>query len=244
MKADDPIDIKEQKMNEDPLHELKKEFDAFTYSVSHDLRAPLRAIHGYAQILEEDYSGKLDEEGRHVLSVIKQNAIHMGKIIDDLLAFSHLGRKEIVKTRLDMKELLEGVEREFSKSNPHHAKIQIKKMIPVQADYGLIHHVVFNLISNAVKYSSKKEKPVIKVESRLDGSDIVYSVEDNGAGFNMKYKDKLYGVFQKLHHPDEFEGLGLGLAIVKRIISRHGGKVWAEGKVNEGATFYFSLPAI
>ena len=227
-------------LNEE-LKNANKELDAFTYSVSHDLRAPLRSINGYAQMLDEDYGPKLDIEGKRIIKTICDNAINMGMLIDELLGFSQLGRKEVQLRKINMNELVESVFIDMDKSFTHKAEIKIGKLYEVEADFGLLRQVMFNLISNALKYSSKKEQPIIEVFSEEKNGDIVFSLKDNGAGFDMKYYDKLFGVFQRLHKQKEFEGVGVGLAIVERIISKHGGKVWAEGKVNEGAQFNFSL---
>lgn len=221
---------------------VNKELEAFSYSVSHDLRAPLRAIDGYASMIEEDYEKVLDEEGKRLLGNIQQNAKKMSILIDDLLAFSRLGKKVIQKKELDMNELVEGVLLDLNKSQTHHAEIKTDHLLPAFGDYSLIHQIMINLISNAVKYSSKKDKPVVHIQSRREGKDVIYSVIDNGVGFDMKYAHKLFGVFQRLHTMDEFEGTGVGLAIVQRIVAKHGGKVWADSKVNEGTVFSFSLP--
>lgn len=235
------VDITERKHAEEQLLAVNKELESFSYSVSHDLRAPLRAVSGYAQMMHEDYGSKLDDEGRRVLDAIKYNAAKMGTLIDDLLAFSRLGRKEVMKTEINMNELLEGVMIDMNKSVTHKARLKIGKLHSVKADYGLLHQVVYNLVSNALKYSSKKEKPVVEISSREEGQEIIFSVKDNGAGFDMKYANKLFGVFQRLHAQSEFEGTGVGLAIVQRIISKHGGRVWAQAEPGKGATFYFSL---
>ncbi len=223
------------------LAAVNKELEAFSYSVSHDLRAPLRAVNGYAQMLNEDYGTKLDQEGKRILNVIKYNATRMGTLIDELLAFSRLGRKEIQKANLPMNKLTEEALAVFNKSALHHAEIKLKQLHNAKGDYSLLHQVMFNLISNAVKYSSKNKNPVVEISSEQKNGEIIFSVKDNGAGFDMRYANKLFGVFQRLHSQEEFEGTGVGLAIVQRIILKHGGKVWAEGKVNEGATFNFSL---
>lgn len=234
-------DITARKKAEDKLLAVNKELEAFSYSVSHDLRAPLRAINGYAEILNEDYGTKLDDEGKRIIEIISDNATRMGILIDELLSFSRLGRKEIQMTEINMNKLVEEVMVELNKSMTHHAKIKIGKLHEAKADYGLLRQVMFNLISNAVKYSSKKKIPIVEISSEEKKNEIIFSVKDNGAGFDMQYADKLYGVFQRLHSQDEFEGTGVGLAIVQRIISRHKGRSWAEGKVNEGAVFYFSI---
>lgn len=224
------------------LEIANKELEAFSYSVSHDLRAPLRAINGYAEMLGEDYSDKLDPEAKRVIENISYNVKKMGTLIDNLLSFSRLGRKDIQRTEVDMNELVEGVIIDLNKSLTYKAEIKTGKLPKVKVDYGLLHQVMFNLISNAIKYSSKKDKPVVEIYSEENDNEIIFSVKDNGAGFDMRYADKLFGVFQRLHSEVEFEGTGVGLAIIQRIISKHNGKVWAIGKVNEGATFSFSLP--
>jgi PAS domain S-box-containing protein len=235
-------DITERKKHEEAFMQLNKELEAFTYSVSHDLRAPLRAVSGYSNMLQEDFEKDLGNEGKRLIDVIKYNAEKMGRLIDDLLAFSRLGRKEIIKTRENMQDLVDGVLIELNKTMPHNAEIKIGKMLKAKVDYGLMHQVMLNLVSNAVKYSSKKEKPVVEICSERNGKEIIYSVKDNGVGFDMKYAAKLFGVFQRLHSMEEFEGTGVGLAIVQRVIAKHHGRVWAEGKVNGGATFYIALP--
>ncbi|MFV8344357.1 PAS domain-containing protein [Flavobacterium sp. XS2P39] len=234
-------DITEIKNAEEKLIEINKELESFSYSISHDLRAPLRAINGYAQILNEDYGEKLDQEGMRILETIRSNATKMGTLIDDLLAFSRLGRKEIQKTEIDMDKLTESVINEVNKSMQHKAEINTANLHKVNADYSLLHQVMFNLVSNAIKYSSKGDNPSVRISSEEKNGEIIFSVNDNGVGFDMQYSDKLFGVFQRLHSYDEFKGTGVGLAIVQRIIIKHGGEVWAKGIVNKGATFHFSL---
>lgn len=220
-----------------------KELEAFSYSVSHDLRAPLRAISGFTSILLEDYGNLLDEEGKRVCSIIYENAIKMGQLIDDLLAFSRLMRSDLKQAKIDMNTMVNGIISDIGLSHDLSGKTIIIDELPtVSGDSNLIKQVWVNLISNAIKYSSKEENPVIKISSYLDQKNQVYCIEDNGVGFNMDYSHKLFGVFQRLHSNSEFEGTGVGLAIVQRIITRHHGHVWAEGKMGEGARFYFSLP--
>ena len=225
------------------LKNANKELEAFSYSVSHDLRAPLRAIDGFSRILLEDYADKLDEDGNRMLEVVRKNAQTMAQLIDDLLAFSRLGRKAVELSPIDMTDLaksaLEDLNASDSESRPH---VKIASIPPAQGDRMLIRQVFINLLSNAAKYSRLKKEPVVEIGGTTKNGDNIYYVKDNGAGFDMKYADKLFGVFQRLHGQEEFEGTGVGLAIVQRIIHRHGGKVWAEAKVNEGATFYFTLP--
>lgn len=223
------------------LETVNKELNSFTYSVSHDLRAPLRAIDGYSKMLEEDYGPKLDKEGLRLLDRIQQNARKMGTLIDDLLVFSKLGRKEIQKSEVNMKLLLEEVINEVKPSEST-VEIQIGEILSVPADYSLIRQVMINLISNAIKYSSLKDRPTVLIQSEKREGENIYSIKDNGVGFEMEYAHKLFGVFQRLHSNEEFEGTGVGLAVVQRIIHKHGGNVWAESEPGKGATFYFSLP--
>lgn len=230
------------KNNITQLEITNKELESFSYSVSHDLRAPLRALNAYSKIIEEDYHEVLNDDAKKLLGNIQYNALKMETLIDNLLTFSRLGRKEVDKSLIDMKEMTEGVLYEISKSVTHHAVIKIHSLPPAEADYALLHQVWMNLILNAIKYSGKKDKPEIEIGSTETENEITYYVKDNGAGFNMKYADKLFAVFQRLHTSEEFEGTGIGLAMVQRIITKHEGKVWAEGTINEGATFYFTLP--
>jgi PAS domain S-box-containing protein len=223
------------------LEIVNRELEAFSYSVSHDLRAPLRAISGYSSILESDFSPVLDGEGIRLLSTVQQNAKKMSDLIDDLLAFSRLGKKELLKTDIDMTLLVKGVITELQALN-HNAKINTGILHKIKGDHALIKQVMINLISNGVKYSSKKEDPFIEIRSELRNGEAIYIIKDNGEGFNMKYADKLFGVFQRLHSGAEFEGTGVGLAIVKRIISKHGGTVGAEAEVGKGAVFTFTIP--
>jgi PAS domain S-box-containing protein len=220
-----------------------KELEAFSYSVSHDLRAPLRAIDGFTRILLEDYEPLLDEEGKRVGEIIRREAQHMGKLIDDLLAFSRLGRKEMHFTKIDMKAMASSVFDELmTTENVGRIDFHVHRLPSTAGDPVLIRQVWVNLLSNAIKFSSKKEQAVIEVGSKHSEDEHVYYVRDTGAGFEMEYMDKLFGVFQRLHGEKEFEGTGVGLAIVKRVINRHDGRVWAESEVGKGATFYFALP--
>jgi PAS domain S-box-containing protein len=220
---------------------LNKELEAFTFSVSHDLRAPLRAVNSYAQILEEEQKDKLNEDGQLMLKNIKNNGQKMGRLIDDLLAFSRLGRQEIKMVQVNMNELATTAIEELNQISPNHAAIQLSPLPEVEGDYTLLYQVMMNLIGNAIKYSSKKEKPVIEIYAEQKEGKTIFTIKDNGAGFDMRFADKLFGVFQRLHSEQEFEGNGVGLAIVQRIINKHGGKIWGEGKENEGASFYFTL---
>lgn len=219
-----------------------KELESFSYSVSHDLRAPLRALDGYSKMLEEDYVQVLDNEGKRLLENIQHNAKKMGELVDDLLSFAKLGKKEVDKSQINMNELVELVLNEIRDSIPSKTSIKTNALLSANADKSLLHQVWVNLISNAAKYSGKKENPVVEIGSTKSEKEITYYIKDNGVGFNMEYVAKLFGVFQRLHSESEFEGTGIGLAIVQRIIVKHGGRVWAEAKINEGATFYFTLP--
>jgi len=223
------------------LEAANKDLESFSYSVSHDLRAPLRAIDGFARLLEQDHSNKLDAEARRLLGVIRENSGRMAELIDDLLAFSRLGRQTLRPERLDMAELAGAAWGELHAGEA--TQFRLGRLPPARGDRALLRQVWANLLSNALKYSSKRQGAAVEVSGSDDGREAVYCVSDNGAGFDMRYYDKLFGVFERLHGQHEFPGTGVGLAIVQRIVARHGGRVWAEGKVNEGARFYFSLPA-
>jgi signal transduction histidine kinase len=225
------------------LGESNQELESFSYSVSHDLRAPLRAIDGFALMIEEDYMARLDGEGRRYLAVIRENTKRMGALVDDLLAFSRLGRQAVAKSAVNMdalvREVLDEALRDHKGTPP---LIQMEHLPIAHADRGLLRQVWANLISNALKYCSKSERPTITLSGQRGATECAYVIKDNGVGFSMDYVEKLFGVFQRLHRTDEFEGTGVGLAIVHRIILRHGGRIWAEGKINQGAVFTFALP--
>ena len=227
------------------LEIVNKELESFSYSVSHDLRAPLRGIHGFTDILIQEYGDKLDDEGKRLGQIIKKNALDMGKLIDDLLSFSRLGRQALNQGLIDMDLMVQSVIQELQNQYPaNNHKIHIGKLEPCIGDFSMIRVVMVNLLSNAFKFSSRKENPRIEIMSERQDHQIIYTVSDNGAGFDMKYKDKLFGVFQRLHTVREFDGIGVGLANVKRIINRHGGEIDAEGTPGNGARFWFSLPSI
>jgi len=218
------------------------ELESFSYSVSHDLRAPLRAVDGYSQFLEEDYSDRLDDEGRRLLGVVRDSSRKMGILIDELLAFSRLGRAQIAAIEVDMQALVQDVLRELQANEAcKSARITVAELPVAWGDRAMLRQVWINLLSNAIKFSGKNDAPVIEIRGNSDGVESVYSVRDNGVGFDMQYYNKLFGVFQRLHGSDEFSGSGVGLAIVQRIVSRHGGRVWAEAKPNQGATVFFAL---
>jgi len=240
--------IKTQKYAENKIREsyaelqkANKELESYSYSVSHDLRAPVRSIMGFSDLIEKKYSGQLENNAKELLKFINLNAKKMDNLIIDLLAFSKSGNQEIKIMQVNMVELVNSVIKDVKVSNPgSKARIAVNSLPDCEADPNLINQVLTNLISNAVKYSSKKEQPEIEIGSFPGDGATIYYIKDNGAGFDMKYSDKLFIAFQRLHV--EFEGTGLGLAIVKEIIERHGGKVWTESRMNEGATFYFSIP--
>jgi|SRR5579862_394717 len=226
------------------LEAANKELDAFTYSVSHDLRAPLRAADGYASMLEEDYADKLDAEGKRLIGVVRTSSQKMGQLIDELLAFSRLGRTEVKTRSIAMDPLVRQVIEDLSSEMQGRAiEFTVASLGYAKADPELLKHVIANLVSNAIKFTRDKDPARVEIGCSIGNvpESVVFYVKDNGAGFEMKYYDKLFGVFQRLHTASEYPGTGVGLAIVQRVIHRHGGKVWAEGAPGEGATFYFTL---
>ncbi|MFH0985053.1 MAG: PAS domain S-box protein [Candidatus Omnitrophota bacterium] len=231
------------KRRTEELAQALKDQEAFSYSVSHDLKAPLRAMGGFANILAEDYAPKLDENGRRVIGVITENVEKMGRLIEDLLRLAHFGKRVVDVVDVDMEKFAQSVFREVKEElyRDRDIEVSIKPMPPARADLVLAKQIFQNLISNAMKFTSRKDKSVIEIGSYEKDGECVYYVRDNGAGFDMKYGNKLFGVFQRLHSRDIFEGSGIGLAIVKSAVQRHGGRVWAEGEVGQGATFYFTL---
>lgn len=224
------------------LELTNKELESFSYSVSHDLRSPLRAIDGYSRIFEEDFADKLDDEGRRLLKVIRTSSKKMGQLIDDLLAFSRMGRKPVDFGKVDMNALVDDVWHEVSLNIPVLPRLERKPLPPCWGDRALLRQVLSNLLANAIKYSSKNPNPLVEVFSDPLDDEIVYSVRDNGVGFDMRFYNKLFGVFQRLHTEEEFPGTGVGLAIAQRVIVRHGGRIWAESKQNEYTIFNFSIP--
>ncbi|MET0263282.1 MAG: PAS domain S-box protein [Rariglobus sp.] len=224
------------------LESANKELEAFSYSVSHDLRAPLRAVDGFSQAFIEDYGATVPEEGRRYLDTIRKETQRMGDLIDDLLTFSRLSRAPLGRLPIDTDALVRSVVKDLLREHAgRKIEFRIDPLLPCDGDMALMKQVWVNLISNALKYTGRKDETVIEIGSRLQGSEVVYSVKDNGAGFDMRYAHKLFGVFQRLHRAEDYKGTGVGLAIVQRIVHRHGGRVWAEGVVNQGATFFLSM---
>jgi PAS domain S-box-containing protein len=243
-------DITERKQTEKQLRTLNemlrasnKELEAFSYSVSHDLRAPVRHIDGFTDLLRRHAQGVLDEKSTRYVDIISDSAKQMGVLIDDLLKFSRMGRVEMLSSTVDLQQLttevIEGMQTELK---GRMIEWKISELPEIRGDPAMLRLVLENLISNAVKYTRKRIRAEIEIRWTTQNDQDVFCIRDNGAGFNMEYADKLFTVFQRLHRSDEFEGTGIGLANVRRIISRHGGKTWAEGEVDKGASFYFSLP--
>jgi PAS domain S-box-containing protein len=225
------------------LEMMVKELEAFTYSISDDMRGPLRAIDGFSRVLMEEYPSKLDDEGKRLLNIIRSNSRSMSELIDGLLTFSHLGRQPLDQVDINMEELARSVFDEVQAANrERQLQLRLQKLPPAFGDRAMLRQVLYNLISNAFKFTRPKSDAEVEIGFQEGGNQNTYFVRDNGVGFDMQYISKLFGVFQRLHSVDDFEGTGVGLALVQRIILRHGGRVWAEGKPNEGATFYFSLP--
>ncbi|MCU7797363.1 MAG: hypothetical protein KZQ75_09555 [Candidatus Thiodiazotropha sp. (ex Myrtea spinifera)] len=224
------------------LERSNKELEAFNYSVSHDLRAPLRSIDGFSQALAEDYHSQLDETGQDYLKRVRAAANRMGKLIDDMLRLSRLSRQEMSISDVNMTELAESVLHKLQEGDPARSvECRVDSGLQARGDVHLLGIALDNLIGNAWKYSSRKDHAEIEIGQALQDDRRVFFVRDNGAGFDMKYADKLFGAFQRLHKSSEFEGTGIGLATVARIVHRHGGSIWAESEVGNGATFYFEL---
>lgn len=226
------------------LEAANKELEAFSYSVSHDLRAPLRAINSFSEILLEDYLPQLDSEAQKYFGSIRNNAQRMGQLIDDLLTFSRLSRQHLSTQSVDMNSLVHQILQELqSDMENRQIDLRVDELPQCYGDRSLLKQVLVNLLTNAVKFTRHRDVAQIHIGSEQQGDELVYFVKDNGAGFDMRHINKLFDVFQRLHLPEEFEGTGVGLAIVQRVITRHGGRVWAEGSVDHGASFYFSLPS-
>lgn len=233
--------VLEQK-NEDLLA-ANADLEAFGHSVSHDLRAPLRHVQGYIEFLDASAAGKLNDKERQQMKIIKEAALRMGHLIDDLLGFSRIGRTEMRRTQVDMdallKETLVQLQPDLAGRN---IVWDIHSLPQVLGDRNLLRQVLVNFVANAIKYTRPRDPAKITVNAVIQDNEIIYQIRDNGVGFDMTYANKLFGVFQRLHHENEFEGTGIGLANIRRIIQKHGGRTWAEGKVGEGSIFYFSLP--
>lgn len=240
-KRDNELELRVKSRTEE-LEIANKDLNAFSYSVAHDLKSPLRAINGFTQILKNTYESKLDDEGKNLLKLVIDNSSKLSKLIDDLLEFSKMQKREMSNDSIDMSKIAKEVYDELIVNEKGRTiDFKINPLPPSYGDFAMLKQVWTNLIANALKYTRKKEKVEIEIGSKTNDNEIIYFIKDNGAGFDMAFIDKLFGVFQRLHSAEEFEGNGVGLALVKRIVERHNGKVWAEGKINEGATFYFSF---
>jgi light-regulated signal transduction histidine kinase (bacteriophytochrome) len=225
------------------LEEANRELEAFSYSVSHDLRAPLRHIGGFVQMLEKSSGSKLDAAGRRQLTVIKEAAAQAGKMVDELLAFSRMGRADLRRAPVDLNRLVAEVRKEVeAEAQGRAVEWRVGELPGVPGDAAMLRLVWRNLLANAVKFTRRADRPRVEIDATADDREVVFRVRDNGVGFDQQYADKLFGVFQRLHTGDEFEGTGIGLANVRRIVTRHGGRAWAEGKEGEGASFYVALP--
>jgi PAS domain S-box-containing protein len=252
-------DLTEKKKADDELRSLaerlevtnkelevsNKELEAFSYSVSHDLRSPLRAVDGYSRILDDDYAQTMSSDARSCIRKIRENSAEMTQLIEDLLSFSRMGRTEMRRTVIDMNQLVnETIQSMADELKGRSIEWKISKMPQVQADPAMLRLVLQNLFSNAIKYTRPRKHSSVSVEASSTDTEYVFSVHDNGVGFDMEYKSKLFGVFQRLHSNEEFEGTGIGLANVQRIVMRHGGRVWGESVTGKGASFYFTLPKV
>jgi light-regulated signal transduction histidine kinase (bacteriophytochrome) len=247
------VDITDRKAAEEKIQQLSVELDqrviertaeleAFSYSVSHDLRAPLRAISGFTRILQEDFGAQFPPAALHQLDRIRSNAFRMGELIDGLLAFSRLGRQQLNKRKVAPRPMISHVLEELQAEQAgRRVTVCVDELPECEADPTLLQQVFANLISNALKYSRQRDPAVIEIGAHRENGQCVYFIKDNGAGFDMEYAHKLFGVFQRLHPPEQFEGTGVGLAIVQRIVHRHSGRVWAQGEPEKGATFYFTI---
>jgi light-regulated signal transduction histidine kinase (bacteriophytochrome) len=227
----------------DQLAAVNRELEAFSYSVSHDLRAPLRHVSGFAELLQKSAGPAFDDNRRRYIRLISESAVKMGELIDALLVFSRMGRAEMMHTRVDLNAVVRQAQRDVTQADPgRSAEWRIHTLPTVAGDPSMLQLVFTNLLSNALKYSRTREDASIEVGASEDSNEFVVYVKDNGVGFDMAYATRLFGVFQRLHRAEEFEGTGIGLANVQRIVLRHGGRVWAESELGKGATFYVALP--
>jgi signal transduction histidine kinase len=226
-------------------HQLElanRELEAFSYSVSHDLRAPLRAINGFAGLLDEDYGELLPKEGRHFVGTIRRNTLRMSELIDGMLQFSRTSRQALERKIVDMAELARQVLIQLDEENrARHIQVDLAELPPCLGDEAMLRQVWYNLLSNAYKFTRKRDPAVVTIGYRKEADQVIYFVRDNGDGFDMHHAEHLFGVFQRLHRADDFEGTGIGLAITQRILQRHAGRIWADAQPDEGATFYFTL---
>jgi light-regulated signal transduction histidine kinase (bacteriophytochrome) len=235
-------EVAERTQAEAALEATNQELEAFAYSVSHDLRAPLRAIDGFSGILIDEHARQLAPEAQRYLGLVRENVRRMSQLVDDLLAFSRLGWQELHKQSVSPAELVDRVLQDLRlEQGERSVEVVVGDLPPCQADPALLRQVYANLLSNAFKFTRGRDRARIDVGSEQEGDQCVYFVRDNGEGFDMRYANRLFGVFQRLHGEQEYEGTGVGLAIVQRIVHRHGGRVWAEAEMSRGATFYFVL---
>lgn len=236
-------DLGEKIKHQEGIKEKERAMESFMYSVSHDLRAPLRRIINYAEILEEDHLASLDEEVKRLITRMAKNAAKMSELIDDLLSYSRVSQQAVKKSLVNVESLVNNLVTELRNTSGGSAiNFVIKPMKPVEADPAMLKRVFENLLSNAIKFTNTKKPAIIEIGNEAEANTNIYYVKDNGVGFDSQYAYKLFNIFQRLHNPTEYDGNGIGLAIVQQIINRHGGKTWGDGKVNEGAVFYFSLP--
>jgi PAS domain S-box-containing protein len=231
----------ELEKNNKQLHAVNEELESLCYSIAHDLRTPLRAIHGYTKIITTDFQKDVSNDAKKLMDDVMKNAKKMGQLIDGLLTFSRIGRKQLVLTEIDMNALAAIVVTDIQQLKPSNTQISVQSIPKAHGDYNMIMQVFINLVTNAIKFSSNKEKPVVEIGATQNDEGVVYFVKDNGMGFDMQYYEKLFGIFHRLHHEKEFDGTGIGLALTKRIIMKHGGKIWADSKLENGSTFYFSI---
>ena len=234
---------KKLEIQSNQLKDANDELESFAFSISHDLRTPLRAIDGYSRVLLNRYEDKLDDQGKRFLNNVRDNTNRMAHLIDDILSLSRAGRTELKKTDVNMESLIKNVFKELRPTTDRQeVKLKVNSLPVAYGDLTAMNQILTNLISNSIKFTEHKENPIIEIGAEKGKNETIYYIKDNGAGFNMKYYNKLFDLFQRLHSQKEFEGTGVGLAIVKRLLYRQGGSIWAEGKVNNGATFFFTLP--